>query len=277
MKASSWWKILGVASAVVTAGQATEIVELDWMIDPRPWSERRTKLTEIPVIRLVPEAGTGAVRERRYLLTAQGLLSHTGDAVGPAAGGVPESAYGKLLVEAEAWRAYGALGPQARANFQTLGGPEPLNVGGRGYHEVRVAAGANGNTGAVRNLAVRTEARAGAPAIGGFTIEGVSRSVLIRAVGPGLVQFGVGNAPAATRLQLFTRDTPIATNEDWAASPAEATLVERATARAGAFPLVRGTKDAAISLTLAPGAYTVHAAPVGAAAGTVLLEVYLIE
>lgn len=43
---------------------------------------------------------------------------------------------------------------------------------------------------------------------------------------------------------------------------------------AGAFPLATGTKDAAMLVTLEPGAYTVLVGAQGTAGGEALVEVY---
>jgi hypothetical protein len=41
-----------------------------------------------------------------------------------------------------------------------------------------------------------------------------------------------------------------------------------------AFPLAKGSKDAALLLELAPGAYTVQVAGAGGSTGVALVEVY---
>ena len=266
-----------LAGALALPAAATPI-DFDWLVDTRTFAERRTKLAEIPVQRFVPQAGpAGVALERRYLLTGQGLLSPVADVPVPATTRIPESAYGKLLIPATEWQAYGRLGPRALANFERVNALEPIVIENQVHYEVRVAQGANGNLGTVPNLATRAEVRPGAPVIGGFVIEGAPRAVLVRGIGPGLTQFGVGNALSAVRLQLFRYNVPIGTNEDWAVNPSYATMVAQAAARAGAFPLTPGVKDAAISIILAPGTYTVHAGTPGAAGGAVLLEVYLLD
>lgn len=263
--------LLSGTSAVVSAN------DYDWMLDPRPFADRRTKLAEVAVHRFVPQAGTGTVLERRYLLTANGLMSPVGDVPVPAAVTVPERAYNKLLIHASAWLAYGRLGPKALENFELVNDLEPIDINGRWHYEIKVAAGARGNVGNVPNLATRAEVTPGAPVIGGFVIEGMPRTVLIRAIGPGLAQFGVGNALPTARVRLFRYDVPVATNDDWNINLSYGTMVSAASARAGAFPLSPGTKDAAITMILAPGTYTVHAGGATPASGAVLLEVYLLD
>ena len=63
-------------------------------------------------------------------------------------------------------------------------------------------------------------------------------------------------------------------NDNWSASATEAALITVAGNNAGAFPLVSGTKDAALLVTLMPGNYTAQVSGVGNAAGAALVEVY---
>lgn len=119
------------------------------------------------------------------------------------------------------------------------------------------------------NLSCRTQLATGDLLIPGFVVAGTGRkTVLIRAVGPGLAAFGVSGALADPRLRVFRGSTEIATNDDWSAA-----AIGDAFARLGAFPLSAGSKDAAALLTLDAGeAYSVHVS--GAGAGTVLVELY---
>lgn len=270
--------LLGAALLSGTAALAAAVdYDYEWTLDPRPFSERRTKLAEVAVHRFVPQAGTGVVLERRYLLTASGLMSPIEDRPVPASVTIPARAYDKLLISAASWLAYGQLGPKALENFRLVNDLDPIDIAGRWHYEIRVAPGARGYVGHVPNLSTRAEVTPATPAIGGFVIEDTSRLVLIRAIGPGLTQFGVGNALPSARVRLFRSDVPIATNDDWNVNPAYGTQVAAAAARAGAFPLSAGNKDAAIAMILSPGTYTVHASGATPASGSVLLEVYLLD
>lgn len=105
----------------------------------------------------------------------------------------------------------------------------------------------------------------------GFTIEGrAAKRLLIRAVGPGLAAFGVPNTCADPHLAVVPAALPrtLAQNDDW-----QLELGEIASA-AGAFPLATGSKDAALLLTLPPGAYTVAVGGKSDSTGTVLVEIY---
>jgi hypothetical protein len=107
----------------------------------------------------------------------------------------------------------------------------------------------------------------------GFVIGGTApKQLLIRAVGPGLVQFGVGGTLADPQLsvQPLGQDLIVAANNDWGNDAA----LTAAFTQAGAFPLPAGSKDAAVVLRLPPGGYTVIVSGTGSTTGTALVEVY---
>jgi len=115
----------------------------------------------------------------------------------------------------------------------------------------------------------------GAAAIAGFVIGGTtSKTVLIRASGPALAEFGViGTLPDPVIL-LFgatSSATPIASNSAWDGDP----QVAAAAAAAGAFSWGDPTShDAAILVTLPPGSYTAQVLGQTADSGVALVEVY---
>jgi sugar lactone lactonase YvrE len=106
--------------------------------------------------------------------------------------------------------------------------------------------------------------------IAGFVVSGsISKPMLIRAVGPGLGQFGVGGALTNPRLQIYAGNQLVAENEDWI----DTATLRSTSDRVGAFPLAAGSRDAAILLTLPPGAYSARVSPNGGN-GVALVEVY---
>ncbi len=110
--------------------------------------------------------------------------------------------------------------------------------------------------------------------VGGFVIAGnVSRRVLIRAVGPGLLTYGVTHALANPQLELYSGPTLLASNDDWSATADPDQLAQLASA-AGAFALTPGSLDAALVLSLDPGAYTVVVSGVANTTGVALVEIY---
>lgn len=130
---------------------------------------------------------------------------------------------------------------------------------------------------AARLANVSTRGRAGAsgePLIAGFVIAGSAPTqVLVRGAGPALREFGVSDAIARARLQLFRGTELIATNERWNGSANVAEL-NAAARSAGAFDFGAASDDAALLVTLAPGAYTAVVTDLDARTGAALAEVY---
>jgi hypothetical protein len=108
----------------------------------------------------------------------------------------------------------------------------------------------------------------------GFVISGnAPKRLLIRAIGPGLAVFGVENPLSDPQLALMPQvgAEPVAFNDNW---PDTAAL-HSAFGNAGAFALQVGSQDAAIVVTLEPGAYTAIVSSVTASiTGQALVEIY---
>jgi hypothetical protein len=120
------------------------------------------------------------------------------------------------------------------------------------------------------NASVRKPIDAGGSLTAGFVLGGTTaRTILARAIGPGLAGFGVAGTMSDPQLVLYRNGTVLAQNDDWDGS-AELTAT---TARAGAFALRRGSTDAVVLQTLAPGAYTAEVKP-ASAGGVTLIEIY---
>ena len=115
---------------------------------------------------------------------------------------------------------------------------------------------------------------AGDSLVAGFVVAGKSpRTLLMRAVGPSLAAFGVTDAVALPMISLYRGSALLASNENWGLL--DAPRLTAAFDRVGAFRLSGAeSRDAALLLTLEPGAYTVQASNLARAAGSVLLEVY---
>ncbi len=113
---------------------------------------------------------------------------------------------------------------------------------------------------------------------GGFVVGGNEpKKVLIRAVGPGLAQYNVTGLLTDPVLAVYdNKGAVIATNDNWSTQVAPATSADitAADTAVGAFPLVAGSTDSAIVLTLNPGAYTAKITGANNAQGNVLMEVY---
>ena len=135
---------------------------------------------------------------------------------------------------------------------------------------------ADASSNRITNLSSRAFVGAGASlAIGGIAVQGEKpRQFLIRAVGPTLGSFGVGNTLADPVLTLTTAlGAPVATNNDWGAAT-NAADISAATSQLGAFALPVGSKDSAVLLSLAPGNYTALVSGANDTTGVALIEVY---
>lgn len=148
------------------------------------------------------------------------------------------------------------------------------SVAGEGTVEIIAANSPEGLAGTARlaNLSTRGRVTAGDPLILGFAIAGSEpRRVLVRAVGPALAGFGVTDALAATRLQVYnSAGALIGTNEGWG----NAAELAQAAAATGAFPLAAGSADSAAVLSLSPGIYTMQIVDTRGSGGVALAEIY---
>lgn len=132
----------------------------------------------------------------------------------------------------------------------------------------------------IANASVRSTAGIGGnPLIVGFVVDGGTKDILVRGVGPTLGNvFGVPGTMDDPRLDMHRRvndvDQIVASNDDWAdegRGPAMAALF----ASLGAYPLEsNASKDAALVAGVS-GPRTVHVSGAGAvASGVVLVECY---
>jgi cyclophilin family peptidyl-prolyl cis-trans isomerase len=105
--------------------------------------------------------------------------------------------------------------------------------------------------------------------IGGFIIQGsASKRVLVRAIGPSLIPFGVTNALMDPTLELRDMNGALLfSNDNWttAANKQDITNTGRAPS---------ASQESAILTTLAPGRYTAIVSGVGGTTGVALVEVY---
>jgi sugar lactone lactonase YvrE len=108
--------------------------------------------------------------------------------------------------------------------------------------------------------------------IAGFVISGSTpEQVVIRGIGPTLAQFGVSGALATPQLVLYdSGNNTLLTNSGWGG----AASLAQDFSQIGAFSLPSGSADAAIVVTLPPGAYTAELSGVGGATGVGLAEIY---
>jgi uncharacterized protein YfaP (DUF2135 family) len=123
------------------------------------------------------------------------------------------------------------------------------------------------------NTSVRVQVGTGSNIlITGFVIGSTPKTLLFRAVGPGLAVFGVPGTLADPSMTLYSGQTVVGSNNDWGSSNAAA--IAQASASSGAFALPQGSKDAALVATLQPGSYTVQISGADGGSGVALFEAY---
>ncbi|MBL9195540.1 MAG: hypothetical protein JNJ82_24495 [Opitutaceae bacterium] len=255
----SWFALLLAASATAVAAQAAELFRLD-----------RIAITRFS------EAGPGKLSRQTGVLLLNESIRWRPAVVIDRPANLPSYALNRTLVSTDYWHAYYALGSGALTNFEVLENAVTIFVGDNTYYAVGVREDAAFANGRVVNLSTLVRlAGPGDSATAGFIITDRPRSVLIRAVGPGLAGFGVTAPLANPFLSVQRNGLTLFFNDNWSDQPGR-TEVETATATAGAFPLALGSADAARVVTLTPGAYTVRVegASATSAGGSVLIEVY---
>jgi hypothetical protein len=120
------------------------------------------------------------------------------------------------------------------------------------------------------NLSTRAQVGTGGNVlIGGFVVSGgSSKRILVRGIGPSLVQFGVPNALMDPTLELHAQNgTLLFSNDNWTAAPNKQEISD--TGRAPS-----SSQEPAILTTLAPGKYTAIVRGSANTTGVALVEVY---
>jgi hypothetical protein len=124
------------------------------------------------------------------------------------------------------------------------------------------------------NVSVFKQINPGQLLSAGFVIGGsTARTVVIRAIGPGLQAFGISNFLPDPQLTVFNgAQAAVEQNDNWGGDP----QLTAAGSRVGAFAIANGqSRDAMTLLTLPPGNYSVQISGVsGSGGGIVLGEVY---
>lgn len=142
-----------------------------------------------------------------------------------------------------------------------------------------VTVSATADPGRIVNLSIRgTSGTGNKVLIMGFVAGGNGTSgtapLLARGVGPSIIPAPYGVTDALTDTQIFLipqgAANPLATNDDWGNDPALTTAANTT----GAFPLLQGSKDAALVSDLAPKPYSVIVSGKANASGSVLAELY---
>lgn len=146
---------------------------------------------------------------------------------------------------------------------------------GEALLEVYDALASPGADQALVNLSLRATLAANGNCIAGFVIAGdAPKTVLLRAAGPSLADFGLSNPHPNPSMALYQGQVLVAANTDWAQASNAAEIASTAT-RFGAFPFAASGSDAALLVTLKPGLYTVWVQGEDPTkSGVVLVELY---
>lgn len=185
----------------------------------------------------------------------------------------------------DAFKAVGAFLLPANSRDAALLSPGPqaaytVDVDGKAgasgvvLAEIYDAAAANrtATTPRLINLAVIKQLAAGENMTAGFVLQGgSSRTVLVRAIGPGLAPFNQPNLMADPQLELYRGPARIAANDNWGGD----LDARNAGVWVSAFPVENAfSRDAMLVLTLAPGDYSAVVSDVNGGGGSVIIEVY---
>jgi len=134
------------------------------------------------------------------------------------------------------------------------------------------------STGTARLANISTRAMVGTGGnilIPGIYISGSGQeTLLIRADGPALTQYGVSGVLAQPTLSVYnSAGTMVASNTGWGKG-SDAGQIASVSASVGAFALAAGSADCALIISLQPGSYTIQISGVGGSTGVALAEVY---
>lgn len=168
-------------------------------------------------------------------------------------------------------------GSRDSALLQSINGAQTLHVTGTGSGIVLFEGYDADTTGTnrIKNLAARNRVGTGGDIlIAGFVISGTgNETLLIRGVGPTLFDsFGISDRLIDPKLEIYdSTGTKVAENDNWSAALASVFT------QVGAVALTAGSKDAALQVSLPPGAYTAQVSGVAGATGEALVEIYEIK
>jgi len=220
-----------------------------------------TDSVQNPIIQLFDATGTGIGTNSPSLLPL--LVAETPDVAAARVGAFPQTPgdQAKLL----------RLRPGAYSMQAAATGAES----GRMLAELYDAQPMGVNDSSIRNFSVRSLVRPNQPATLGFVVRGSSPlPVLIRCAGPALARFGVQSpAPDPEFVLRDERGAAISANDNWNDN-GDAVGIRLLGSHAGAFAFAEASKDAAVALSLSPGAYTLEVRDRSNQGGDVLTEIF---
>ena len=168
--------------------------------------------------------------------------------------------------------AYASATSLDAALVASINGGRTAHVYGRTAGAVLVEGYDVGTGDAQRFTSLSARNRVGTGAnilIAGFSLSGEGmRNLLIRAVGPTLGVFGVPSVLSDPKLEIYQGSTKIGENDNWSST------LSTTFSSVGAFGLTAGSKDAAITVSLPAGGYTVQVSGADGGVGEALVEIY---
>jgi len=189
--------------------------------------------------------------------------TYLGGSGGDAAYGVAVDSFGGVYV----------TGNTISSNFPTASAYQSLYGGSGGNLTTGDAFVAKLDLGVrLGNISTRMQVLTGNDVlIGGFIIGGTTpKTVVVRARGPSLIPFGITNALANPKLDLYSGQTVIASNDDWQSAPNAPAINSSGFAPSNAL-------ESAILTTLNPGPYTAIVSGVGTTTGVGIVEVFEVD
>ena len=111
----------------------------------------------------------------------------------------------------------------------------------------------------------------------GFYESGGSENFLVRAIGPGMIPYGVPNAIVDPKVTVYGSSGALATNDNWemgSNGQSDGAAITAASSRVGAFALGSGSKDAALLFTGNEGVPTTCLIEPNTTPGDALAELY---
>jgi len=148
---------------------------------------------------------------------------------------------------------------------------------GVGVIEAYDMDGPNGSV--LSNISTRGYVESGSNVmIGGFIILDEPTRVIIRAIGPSLVQFGVPDRLNNPQLELYDISSLLGRNDDWQTTQVEGIITGDQVAEIeGSLLAPSDAAESAIVVTLNPGSYTAIVRGTNDTVGNAVVEVYALH
>ena len=208
-----------------------------------------------------------------FSTTGTELFRNNGWEGAPNAGQLPAHFKGVGAFPLTAGSKDSAISDRVSAGAYTMQVTTPSGAGGIALAELYELD----DKGRTVNLSSRAMVKTGdGVLIGGFVISGPAyQRILIRAVGPTLQAFGLSTALRDPVLTVYSGSTVVASNDRWDTGN-DTAILAAASKVVGAFDLATNSEDAALLITLPPGAYTAEVKGKGGEEGVALMEVYAV-